>query len=483
MARCGEGERLSGGGERARPARDGGDLLPPLRPRRRPDRGRSQGQQAAAGPLVDPVTVLVASAGLAVLALGSPVVLIALVAAGIHALRGPRPALQALAVMVTVKYLNSSLYSFPPMTGVLAWLVLLVSAMRIVPKLNAGTLSVLGPLWAFVVIAGVLAPVNSGNPTVSLMKVASFGVGATAVVAAALVLRVGDAQRLRLWLPSLVLAVGLVSLLTIPFPAISQRVYLGSFQGILSHPQSFGTFLAPLVTLLASRLLLHRRQFSKLDGLALSVAGLLLLASATRTAALAVILGVTGAMFLGVLRNRTARREAMRAWMLGIGLAALALIAVLASSGLRGAVFEFVFKRDTTASLDEAFMSSRGVGIESQWRNFLEQPLIGHGFGIFPGGGFPTRVVTFMGLPISAPVEKGFLPTAVLEEVGVVGGAAFLVLVVAMVRRAMRTGDQPWTAVLLTCLFINLGEAVFFSVGGIGLVFWIWMGVAMRGTR
>jgi hypothetical protein len=87
-----------------------------------------------------------------------------------------------------------------------------------------------------------------------------------------------------------------------------------------------------------------------------------------------------------------------------------------------------------------------------------------------------------MGLPISAPVEKGFLPTAILEEVGIPGALGFLGLFLTLLYRVYRTGDQPWAAVLLTSIFVNLGEALFFSLGGLGLYFWIWIGLAIRGT-
>lgn len=419
---------------------------------------------------------------LLVLAVGAPAMLLAMIVALVYALLGPRQAIQALAAMVVLKYLNSAVYSFPPLFGMLAWLVLLFVAIRALPMLRARSMFVLGPLWLFVLIAAGLAAFSSSNPTVSLMKLASFTVGTTGVIAAAMALQAKEAHFLRAWLPTVVLAVAAVSLLTVPFPAISQRVYSGSFQGIFNHPQSFGTFLAPLVTLLVVRFLLRRRDWHWPDSAALVFTGIILLSTGTRTAAIAVLVGVLGSMFLGVFHKRTGRKEALRGWLIATGIGAVALTVVLAHGGLRSAASDFIFKRDQDASLDEAFMASRGAGIESQWSNFLSQPLTGHGFGVFPGGYASSKIVTFMGLPISAPVEKGFLPTAVLEEVGVVGALLFLVLIGGLVRQAYLTGDQVWTAVLLTCLFVNLGEAVFFSVGGIGLIFWLWMGLAIRGT-
>jgi len=35
----------------------------------------------------------------------------------------------------------------------------------------------------------------------------------------------------------------------------------------------------------------------------------------------------------------------------------------------------------------------------------------------------------------------------------------------------------------MTCVLVNIGEAVIFSMGGLGLMFWLWLGLAMRGTH
>jgi len=61
-------------------------------------------------------------------------------------------------------------------------------------------------------------------------------------------------------------------------------------------------------------------------------------------------------------------------------------VALLTNASVRTSVAEFVFKQSEQTSVEEAFRSSRGAGIELQWQNFLKEPLVGHGFGVYPEG-------------------------------------------------------------------------------------------------
>src|SRR5262249_33043058 len=82
------------------------------------------------------------------------------------------------------------------------------------------------------------------------------------------------------------------------------------------------------------------------------------------------------------------------------------------------------------------------------------------------------------GLPLSAPVEKGFLPTAVLEETGIFGAIFFALFLFSAMRLVVRRGDIVLAWIFFTCLFVNVGEMIFFSAGGLGLYIWLLMGWA-----
>ena len=83
-----------------------------------------------------------------------------------------------------------------------------------------------------------------------------------------------------------------------------------------------------------------------------------------------------------------------------------------------------------------------------------------------------------MGIPVSAPVEKGFLPTAILEEIGMLGTVLFLIFIAFLTNAVVEGSDIRWAGMYFGCLFVNVGEAVFFSVGGIGLLYWLLIGLS-----
>jgi hypothetical protein len=458
---------------------------PPLLVPRRAKRGWLPAGPDAS-PWLDKRTLVAATVVLVVLALGWPIVLAAVVVAFVHLRLGPRAVFQSLAAVVIIKFLNDAIFRFPPLFGLLAWALLFAAAARVIGMLNRRAMTVLVPLWTFVLVVAVLTPFASANPAVSWFKLLAFLIGGTTVIAAAYALSDENLRLLRAWLPSVVLAVAVLSLLTFPFPGISYRIAPHLFQGVLNHSQALGAFLAPLATLLGARWLFHRRAFTKLDGLFFLLVAVLVIATNARTAVIAVMLGIGGSVLLGLVRDRRSRQESARGLVAGTALAVLGLVAALAIPQVRDGVVGFVFKSGSEASsyasVEEAFMASRGTGLAGQWQNFLDHPVMGTGFGVYPKGTKVPDPVTVMGIPISSPVEKGFLPTAVLEEVGILGALVFLALVVALVRESSRAGDPVWVAVLLTCLFVNLGEAVFFSMGGLGLVFWLWIGLAIRGV-
>jgi O-antigen ligase len=132
--------------------------------------------------------------------------------------------------------------------------------------------------------------------------------------------------------------------------------------------------------------------------------------------------------------------------------------------------------------IEDAFYHSRGANIKTQWENFLASPLLGHGFGVYPGGIPEKKIVYFMGIPISASTEKGFLPTAALEETGIVGALLLMALLISLGRQVYRQYDPRWLAMYFACLFVNFGESVFLSSGGLGLFFWILIGLCTRGS-
>lgn len=393
------------------------------------------------------------------------------------ALLSPKLALQALVFAACVRYLNPGLYSFSADIGLASWVILICASLRAMMSFRTHSLTLLSPLWLFGLVVFALSAVASSFFGVSVMKLLSFLLGASTAIICAGALTTAQRAALITWLAALLGVIVMASLLTLLVPAIAHHRGAG-FQGILNHPQSLGALMAPFVSwLLASIYLQHRSLVSPY----LFVAALfvvIIVLSETRTAMVAVALGLAFTFLHYVVRSgRYLSRHSLPKNLSKIMLSLVLLTTMtLSLAPMRDAVLGYVLKRDS-ANVTEA-LSSRSHGIDSQWQHFLARPLEGWGFGIYPGNNFAKDIHYFMGIPISAPVEKGFLPTAVLEEVGVVGAILLLFLLFRMIREAASNRDIRWLALLYTCVFVNLGEMVFFSSGGIGMFFWVLMALA-----
>ncbi|BCS95592.1 hypothetical protein DSLASN_12240 [Desulfoluna limicola] len=130
----------------------------------------------------------------------------------------------------------------------------------------------------------------------------------------------------------------------------------------------------------------------------------------------------------------------------------------------------YISKRGEPVSFVQAYDNSRGRLINIMWDNIKYEPLQGIGFGIasVPALMIVKRDPVFH-LPVSAVVEKGVLPLAVLEEVGVFGLLGVAIWGWMILGRSARAGVGT-LAVSITALLLNMGESTLFSPGGLGLL-------------
>lgn len=283
------------------------------------------------------------------------------------------------------------------------------------------------------------------------------------------------------------LFVGLVLLVLVSLPlAFTDIGYLRNgtgFQGVLSHPQAFGPVVAMLAAWVAGRLLSTAGPRWS-DVAFLGLCFVLVVMSESRTAGFALILGLASAVLvLPLIAGIPARR--LMPGLASRRLHALGLIAVIGvmvvGPALSGRVGDYAQKRTDSAGLFEAMVSSRGLLVQTMIANFEEEPLTGIGFGIASGPSFIVVVrEPMLGLPISASIEKGVLPIAVLEEIGIFGFLLVVAWLWLMVKRSARAGIAAF-AVVAVVLLLNLGESTLFSPGGLGLLQLILLAWAFTG--
>lgn len=392
-----------------------------------------------------------------------------------YALFGRAQAIQALALSWLFTMLSEGVAPLVSEASVGRYAVIACAAVSLLLRYGPGkegfsmsrpVLATLA-LGAFLIIHSMLF---SPLPDVSILKALSW----TVVVATLLSAWSGLSYEARTRLERQLFS-GLIALVLVSLPLIATATgYLRNdtgFQGVLNHPQAFGPAVAFLGGWLGGRLLGTARPRWR-DVVLMAMCLLLVVMSEARTAGLALVLGVASAVLVSPFIAGIPARRLMPG-LAGRRLQVLALIApivlVFVGPALSDRLDDYFLKRSDSASLLEAADVSRGLLVFTMIANIEENPLTGIGFGLASD---PSSMQVdrnpALGLPTGASVEKGVLPIAVLEELGIFGFLLVVAWLWLMVRRGARSGIAAF-AVLATLLLTNLGEATLFSPGGMGL--------------
>jgi len=407
----------------------------------------------------------------------------------VWAATGAAPAIIAMAVGALLKFANPAIASAPVFGAALFWIVAMVAAARL--YFRGGPLSAPFVLVAaFACVSLLLSIITSPAVDVSVMKLLSFYIVSSSVLLGSLSLANADVTRLQHFFFSVALVVVFLSVLTLPFPGVAfNRNGLG-FQGVFNHPQAAGVFYVPFASWLIARVLLERWSFLPRWVLGLAVVfSVMIAASGARTAMFATFLSVALTLIIFLVKGRSSPENRTRAQIIGSTLVMVCLgLAILASGAFNEELESLVYKYDSeeaSGDLSAAFEASRGAAVDMHIRNFLDAPLTGHGFGVHREGvgGGERNIVRVMGIPVSAPAEKGIVFTAVLEEVGVFGGLLFYALLISIIAVAAGGSSPGASAMVIGAIAVNFGEAIFFATGGMGLFMWAVIGFGLARAR
>lgn len=406
-----------------------------------------------------------------------------LVIAG-YALLGRTQAIQALALSWLFSMLNPGLAPLASAAAVGRYAVLAAATLAILrPSIVPGRRKRSSSMVFATLLLGVFLVIHSFlfSPLVdvSVLKAVSWTVAMATLVAAWTGLAADERD-------SLVrqLFTGLTVLMVVSLPFLALPVgYLrngSGFQGVLNHPQVFGPTMALMGAWAASQLFGQKRP--PWAAVVLVAASLVLvILSEARTGGLAMALGVAITVLVApALAGRSIRTmlPGLRSPRVGV-VTAVALAGMLvAGSMLSERLDAYISKRGGGSNLAQAYETSRGAQMERMLGNIQKMPLQGIGFGIASDAqSMAVQRDPVFDLPISATTEKGVLPLAVLEELGLFGFMFFAAWIWLLVRRSAR-GGIPALAVCLTALLINMGESTLFSPSGFGLLLLILLGWA-----
>ena len=434
------------------------------------------------------VAAILATLGSAVVSANFVYVVLAL-----WALRGVRSALQALTLSLLVTVSNPALVA--EVGNVLRWVVMLTAAGRIFfDTFRYGKIPhSLSALFLFSSAVLLISLTSSYATTLSIFKVGVFTIGTSAVILGFHLNR-GEHEYWTSWFFTLALTVIVLSIPTYFIEEVGRHKNGRGFQGILQHPQTYGVFLASTLSWLTGALLFREVKRNGLVLFTVAIGWLLLVATLARTAFLSVWLGLLAATIVAVLARRkdwalTLKRLFLGKWSVPFLVVSLMAVAG-AAVGFQSTVSEFLLKYDGSALVLErqgysastiagAMYGSRRNMIAQSFDNFEKHPWTGIGFGMASEQEeFLVERANYLNIPVRASIEKGFLPTAVLEEVGIFGAVFLLVFLLSLIRPVISHGSLAALWLILTCVIINMGEVVIFSFGGIGLYNWLMIGLS-----
>lgn len=395
-------------------------------------------------------------------------------------LKGIRQSLQTLTLLMLIRLLNPVIYQFGDTSVALFYVVLVVACSRIF----LGTFfltrkRIERPLVLLLLIFGIYGALNavffSYYPAVSLTKIILFTYAACAIIVG---FQINTKQRVNWtpWFLGMWAAVVCLSLPTLIFSEIGYARDGQGFQGILNHPQTFAVFLAPMVCWMIGQYLFvkERKSFMYLAITSLAV-GLMLLTLA-RTAIIAVTISIA---IIFIFKKR------YRLLIIGIlgkkegFLLMLCIVAALLFFQPHNLMVEFILKGSDSQDIGDAFEHSRGFLITRAFTSFLSHPLVGIGFGVSFEDYFKPVYDIITGLPISAATEKSLLPVVLLEELGIIGFILFIMVLYKIIKFSLSSRGIGVPILILSCLMVNIGEMVLFSIAGLGLYLWLLIGWAL----
>lgn len=412
--------------------------------------------------------------------------------------RGPAGAYKAMAICFMALVMNNA-YVPKSLIWTPARLAMPVVTMLVFIASDASALrrSLLTPTYftfALYVATMAACSIMSGWYTqIALLKLFNFWMFVTNVFIGAAVLR---ARKIDLteWFVSLILAVEAFGLASILFGHSSnfarpiepgQVLSSDVFNGAFGHPNCHSLFASMFVLFLAIIFVFgqYRNRWIALP--AIGVWSCFMVLSGSRTSILATIIpGLFLVVYAGSWRASGGYRiksNVSRSKIVAPAIVGLCLV-FLADIGSNGAivkeVFQFINKSKTEESAEvldqKQILSSRQALIDFSWANFLESPVYGIGFQVAK-----TEAFVKMATVLTAPAEKGFLPTAVLEEGGILGASTFVLFLLVLIGGWVRAGNVAAIVLFAGFLVSSISEVSIFSPGGSGGFGWIMVGAGM----
>lgn len=318
----------------------------------------------------------------------------------------------------------------------------------------------------------------SAIPSISCFKAISFSLGLISVIRLAMLTTKRNAEML-LFISEMGTAVVVLSIPLLPLDVGWAALNGAYFNGILLHPQALGVFL--VITGAASFVASFKLPNLERE---LIVCGLaqwsMIYFTKCRTALFAILLaGIVYIIEVFIRGGKSNRIRFVSTPAIVLTVSGL-LLATMLFPEIRLATSSFLRKGDES-TLTSPEDREEALGLESRGRQIFddidlmeEHPIFGYGFGIDQNSEkyVNANSAQLMGIPLSAPVEQGFLPLAIVAQIGLIGALFILPFLVSLYGFARQSSAED-AALFVAVLGVNFGEMIFFSFGSMGVLVWV----------
>lgn len=246
------------------------------------------------------------------------------------------------------------------------------------------------------------------------------------------------------------------------------------FQGIFNHSQVLGIFMSLFLSVVFI-IILNQKNFSlkTIFFIAIFTSSLILIIlTFSRTALFSFLFSILAFVFFSIFFRKKKFFETYNIFRnknfstLGI---LLLLLLIFFYNYFYEIFIAFLKKNGSIQNFIHLYLSSRLIAIEPMIENIKTNWLTGIGFGIPSLETYSSiKQITFESL-IFFTYEKGNLYILILEELGLLGFLIFTFWLFLLIQRLILSGNNIALIVVINILLINLGEAVLFSTGGLGL--------------
>jgi hypothetical protein len=364
---------------------------------------------------------------------------------------------------------------------VLKWLLLFAACARSLVAQGVPTKTYGRLIYYWGLISGVLvinALFVSAFPAISGFKAVSFSLGLLCIIRLAM-LTADRNNEMLLFVSEMGTAVVILCIPVLPLDVGWAQLNGYYFNGIFYHPQGLGVFLVitGAASFMAAYKMPNLRRILIVCGLA---QWSMIYFTKCRTALVAIVLG--GIIYF--IENLVRGGKSSRIRLVSVSATAFIvtglLLATIAFPGIREAFTEYLRKGDVQHYYipedrsDVLRSLPRGKQIIDDLDLMEEHPLLGFGFGVDKSSEqyVEANEDKLGGIPLSAPVEQGFLPLATIAQIGIVGSFFMLLLLLSMYRFARQDSAED-AALFVTVLGVNFGEMIIYSLGSPGLIVWV----------